>query len=199
MDATKTYGIIILAAGESKRLGKPKQLLQFEKTSLLERIIKTALKTGFQTLVVLGANAETIKNKIEHLSVKTTINENWQTGMSSTIVKGLEKSLELNPNLSGVILLLCDQPFITQETILRLVEIQKELNNQIVASQYENTVGVPTLFMREVFDELFELKEDTGAKPLIKKHFENLALSDAPEAAFDVDTAEDFEKLQQSK
>lgn len=187
--------IIILAAGASKRLGKPKQLLRFEKHTLLERIAKTALKTEFQTLIVLGANAEIIKDSIEHLSVKFVMNENWQTGMSSSVVKGLQESLKQNPDLSGVILLLCDQPFITKETILRLVRIQGKTRKSIVASQYENTVGVPTLFMREVFDQLLKLKGDTGAKPIIKKHIKSLAKSDAPEAAFDVDTADDLEKL----
>lgn len=195
MDATKQFGIIILAAGESKRLGKPKQLLRFKEKTLLERIIKTALETGFQTLVVLGSNAATIGKSIENLSVKTVINKNWQTGMSSSIVKGLEESLKLNPDLTGVILLLCDQPFVTKEAILRLVEIQNQTHKPIIASQYENTIGVPTLFMREIFVELLELEGDTGAKPIIKKHFQNLAKSDAPEAAFDIDTVEDFEKI----
>lgn len=197
MGATsEKFGIVILAAGESKRLGKPKQLLQFEQTSLLERIAKTAVQTEFQTVVVLGSNSETIKNSIENLPVQIVVNENWKTGMSSSIVEGLEKSLELNSELSGVILLLCDQPFITKDTILRLVKIQKKTDKLIVASKYADTIGVPTLFMREIFAELMKLENDTGAKPIIKKHLENLAKSDAPEAAFDIDTLEDFEKLQ---
>ncbi len=196
MDATEKFGIIILAAGESKRLGKPKQLLQFEEISLLERITKTALETDFQTVIVLGANAEIIKKSIEYLPVEIVFNEIWKTGMSSSIVKGLKKSLELNADLSGVILLLCDQPFVNKKTILRLVEVQIKTKKQIVASRYSETIGVPTLFMRGIFDELLELENDTGAKPIIKKHFDNLAFSDAPEAGFDVDTVEDFEKLQ---
>ena len=199
MDATEKFGIIILAAGESKRLGKSKQLLQFEEISLLERVVKTALETKFQTVVVLGANAEKIENSIKDFTVEIIFNENWKTGMSSSIVEGLIKSLELNADLSGVVLLLCDQPFVTKETILQLVEIQKQTKKQIVASHYENTLGVPTLFMREIFDDLLKLVGDTGAKPIIKKHFENLAKSDAPEAGFDVDTIEDFEKLQKRK
>lgn len=196
MSATKQFGIIILAAGESKRLGQPKQLLPFGETFLLERIIKTALETEFQTVVVLGSNAATIGKSIENLPVKTAINKNWQTGMSSSIVKGLEESLKLNPDLTGIILLLCDQPFVTKETILRLVEMQEKTNKPIVASSYAETIGVPTLFMREIFDKLLALEDDTGAKPIIKKHLEYLAKSDAPEAEFDVDTVEDFEKLQ---
>ena len=189
------FSIIILAAGASERFGKPKQLLRFEKTTLLERIAQTALKTGFEIVVVLGANAEIIQVSLENLSVRIAVNENWQTGMSSSIIKGLKKSLETNPDLAGVILLLCDQPFVTEENISKLVETQKETGKPIVASSYENTIGVPTLFMREVFDELLKLKGDTGAKPLIKRRAENLAKVNAPEAAFDVDTAEDFEAL----
>ena len=189
------FSIIILAAGASERLGKPKQLLRFEKTTLLERIAQIALKTEFETVIVLGANAEMIRASLENVSVRIAVNENWRTGMSSSIIKGLKKSLETNPDLAGVILLLCDQPFVTEENISKLVETQKETGKPIVASSYENTIGVPTLFMREVFDELLKLKGDTGAKPLIKRRAENLAKVNAPEAAFDVDTAEDFEAL----
>lgn len=193
------FSIIILAAGASERLGKPKQLLRFEKATLLERIVKTALKTGFKVVVVLGANAEMIRVSLENLFIRIAVNENWRTGMSSSIVKGLKTSLETNPDLAGAILLLCDQPFVTKETILKLVKTQKETGKPIVVSSYENTIGVPTLFMREVFDELMELRGDAGAKPLIKKHAENLAKVSAPEAAFDVDTAEDFAALKKAR
>jgi molybdenum cofactor cytidylyltransferase len=189
-------GIIILAAGASTRLGRPKQLLKFRDKTLIEKIAETALKTNLNTVVVLGANAEKIKTAIENLPVKIAINENWQSGMASSIVTGLEKSLEIEPNLSAVILLLCDQPFITKATILRLVESREETNKTIIASEYKNMLGVPALFSREVFKELLNLEGDVGARFLIKKYeSENLAKISVPEAAFDIDTEEDFERV----
>lgn len=196
---TSEIGIIILAAGASTRLGRPKQLLKFQDKTFIEKIIETALETEIQTVVVLGANSRKIKTAIENLSIEIAINENWQSGMSSSIVKGLRKSSELKPDLSAVILLLCDQPFISKETILRLVKTQKETQKVIVASEYENTVGVPALFTLAVFEELLELKDDVGAKFLIQKYLDKgLAKIFAPEAAFDIDTKEDFDRLLKS-
>lgn len=196
MTETNKIGIIILAAGASRRLGTPKQLLEFENQTLLERIAKTALKTGLETVVVLGANAGKIKKTIENMPVRVVLNQDWQCGMSSSIIKGLKTSLTANPDLSGVILLLCDQPFITEQTLLRLVETQANTGKRIIASRYQESNGVPALFMSEFFGELLELDNETGAKTLIGKHSADRALIDAPEAAFDVDTAEDFENLQ---
>lgn len=189
-------GIIILAAGASTRLGRPKQLLKFQYKTFIENVVETALETALQTVVVLGANAEKIKPEIENLPIEFVTNENWQSGMSSSIIKGLETSLEIEPNLSAVILLLCDQPFITKETILRLIAAQEKTGKAIVASEYEKTLGVPILFTREMFEELLNLEGDVGAKVLVKKYADkNLAKISVPEAAFDIDTEEDFEQL----
>ena len=192
----KQTGIVILAAGASKRLGKPKQSLKFRERTLLQRIAQTALETETKTVVVLGANADKIAHEIADLSVEIVINEDWQSGMSSSIKAGLEKLLEIQPASNGVILLLCDQPFVNKETILRLIETQAETLKPIVACQYENTIGVPALFMREMFDELLILKGETGAKNLMSQNSENLATISAAEAGFDVDTIEDFEALE---
>ena len=189
-------GIIILAAGASKRFGKPKQLLEFEEQTLLERIAENAIQTGLETVVVLGANAEKIGKSIENLSVETVINEDWQSGMSSSLVEGLRKMLEIKNDLQAVIILLCDQPLIGKNTILKLIETQKSTNQMIVASRYAETIGVPALFMQEVFDELLNLNKEIGAKSIIEKYAEtDLATISVPEAEFDIDTEKDFERL----
>lgn len=195
MDAiNKKIGIIILAAGESKRLGKPKQLLKFQDKSLLRRITETAIETEQKTVVILGANADKIIGEVKDLSVEIVINEDWQCGVSSSIKSGLEKLL----NFNGVILLLCDQPFINKETISRLIETQAKTQKSIIACKYEKTFGVPALFMREMFDKLLNLKGDSGAKNLMLETGENFATISAPEASFDIDTVEDFEALVRS-
>ena len=193
-------GIIILAAGASTRLGRSKQLLKFQDKTLIQKISETALETGFQTVVVLGANAAKIKSEIENLPIDIVFNQVWQSGMSSSIVAGLEKSLEINPHLSSAIILLCDQPFVTKEMILRLIEKQMRTEKAIVASEYKNTIGVPALFIKSKFAELLDLKGDVGARVLIKKYGdEDLATISAPEAAFDIDTKEDYRKFLLSK
>lgn len=197
MDETNKIGIIILAAGESKRLGRPKQLLDFHGKTLIEKITETALETELKTVVVLGANAEKIKPVIENLSVEIVINENWQSGMSSSIIKGLKKSLEIQNDLQSVILLLGDQPLITKEIIWEIIKTQKVTNKAIIASKYAETIGVPALFTKAIFDKLLNLNEEIGAKLIIKKHSGiDVATISVPEAEFDIDTEDDFIVLQ---
>ncbi len=194
---TENIGIIILAAGQSKRLGRPKQLLKFQHKTLIERIAETALETEFQTVVVLGANAEKMLPKIKNLPIKIVQNKNWQSGMSSSIVAGLERLLEMKNSLSAVVVLLCDQPFITKDTILKLVKTQRSTGKSIIASQYENTSGVPALFTKNVFDELLSLNAEIGAKSIIKKYSKkDLAGVTFPEARFDIDTEEDLKRVE---
>lgn len=189
-------GIIILAAGGSTRLGRPKQLLEFKGQTLIEKVCETALETGFQTVVVLGAFAAKIKPLIEDLSVETVLNKDWQTGMSSSLQTGLQKLLEKNPDLSAAIFLLCDQPFVTTKTILKLVEKQKTSGKAIVASAYADQLGVPALFTKDLFAELLGLQGDVGARFLIKKYGNDyVAKISAPEAEFDIDTERDIEQL----
>ncbi len=192
-----TIGIIILAAGASTRLGRPKQLLEFKGRTLLERITENALATDLETVVVLGANAEKIKTSIENFPVKTVENKNWQDGMSSSIVTGLKYLLEIRENLSAVIILLCDQPFIDKEIILKLIKTQETTNKKIIAGKYVETVGVPALFTKDVFDELLKLDRKKGAKLIIKNYAaqNEIATVSLPEAEFDIDTEEDFERL----
>ncbi|MGI8554933.1 MAG: nucleotidyltransferase family protein [Pyrinomonadaceae bacterium] len=194
-------GIIILAAGASTRLGKPKQLLDFQGKSLIRRAAENALAAECEiTAVVLGANFHEIKKKIEDLPVEILVNKNQQSGMGSSVKAGLEKLLEIEPNLSSVILMLCDQPLVNTASILRLVKTQHETRKKIAASEYKKTLGVPAIFSRELFDELLNLQGDTGAKFLIKKYaVSEVAKVSAPEAAVDVDTAEDYKNLENLK
>lgn len=199
MDESK-IGIIILAAGASIRFGKPKQLLKFQEKSLVRRTAENALTFESRTIIVLGANADEIKKEVEDLPLKIVVNKDWQSGLSSSIKSGLKKLLETEPETSIVILLLCDQPLVDKKTISRLIKVQRETQKAIVASEYENTLGVPALFTREIFDELLNLQGDQGARFLIQKYAASKAAKiDAPEAAFDIDTLEDYERILKSK
>ena len=190
-------GIIILAAGASTRMnGKPKQLLEFEGKTLLRRAAETALSSGLRPIVVvLGANSEKLLPEIKDLPVLTAINENWATGMGGSIKTGLSVLLTENTDIEAAILMLCDQPFVTAETLNRLVETFQKTKKPIAACEYADTIGVPAVFAREMFAELSDLQGDAGAKAVIRKHAADVAQSPAPEAAFDVDTQADFQKL----
>lgn len=187
-------GIIILAAGSSSRMGgASKQLLEFQGKTLLRRAAETALRTGFLTVVVLGAKHAHFKKEIEVLPLKIVVNENWEVGISSSIKKGF--SVSADDGLDAAIIMLCDQPLVTPEVLMRLRDAFTETKKPIVASRYENTIGVPALFGREIFAELNDLQADEGAKKIIVKDLNRTVFIDVPEAAFDVDTLWDFEKL----
>lgn len=187
-------GVVILAAGNSSRMrGEAKQLLQFRGKTLLRMAAEKALRTGFSTAVVLGARHETLRKEIEDLPLKIAINEDWKVGISSSIKKGL--SVLAEENVNAAIFMLCDQPFVTTEVLMRLGETFHESKKPIVASRYENAIGVPALFRREVFAELNGLSNDDGAKKIIVKDLNRTVLIDVPEAAIDIDTLMDLEKL----
>jgi molybdenum cofactor cytidylyltransferase len=190
-------GLILLAAGASRRLENfPKQLLEFRGKTLLRRAAENALasKCG-KTCVVLGANAEKLKREIDDLPIEIVVNENWANGMSSSLKCGLGKLLEVEPNLPAVVVTLCDQPLIDSAIIDRLTEAFSASRNQIIAAEYAETVGVPAIFARSIFDELMNLADDGGAKQIIKKHAASVGKIPVPEAAFDVDTRNDYENL----
>ena len=192
----KDVGVVVLAAGASERLGSPKQLIRFEDKTLIERAANAAVSTGFETIIVLGANAVRISKEINNFANKILINDDWKSGLSSSIGAGLTKLLEVKPNLSAVILMLCDQPFVSRETLLRLVDKQCRMKSSIVACEYANTIGTPALFVREVFEELLDLKGDEGAKSITKRYQSSkLHTISVPEAAIDIDTKEDYKNL----
>ena len=176
--------------------GEPKQLLVFQDKTLLRRAAETAVQSDFETVVVvLGANAERFFGEILDLPLLIAVNKNWQDGMSSSIKTGIAALSE--KNLDAVIIMLCDQPLITTKTLQKLGEIFAQSGKPIVACKYEETIGVPALFSSRLFNELINLKQNEGAKKLIKKYLKNTISVSIPEAAIDIDTIEDYEKLKQ--
>ena len=191
-----SIGIIILAAGASSRMNRPKQLLEFEGKTLLRRAVETALETVFLPVVVtLGANFKLMKPEIEDLPVEIVFNENWQSGLSSSIKAGIEKLLEIAPDIAAAVIALADQPFVTSNHLNLFAEKFVRTNCPVIAAGYSQTYGVPALFSREIFDDLHELSGDKGAKSMIEKHRRSLSTIALPEAAVDIDTPQDLAQL----
>ncbi len=189
-------GLILLAAGESKRLGTPKQLLEFNDKSLIRLVAETALASVCAPVcVVLGANAEKCRAEIEDLPLEIVVNENWQNGMSSSLQTGLKKLLEIAPKISGALVLLGDQPLINAKIINSLAGVFNSTEKLIVASEYAETFGVPAVFSHQLFDELLQLSAAEGAKNVIKKHPAETEKIAIPEAEIDIDTPEDYQAL----
>jgi molybdenum cofactor cytidylyltransferase len=191
----KKIGAIILAAGSSSRLGKPKQLLIFEGESLLEKAINAAQKSDAECFVViLGSNAAKIRSKIDFGSLNFLINKQWSSGMASSMQLGLNYLIQKH-QIEAVVLLLSDQPYTNAEILNSIINMYYETGKGIIASTYQKTYGVPALFDKKYFGEMLALKSTEGAKKIILTHMEDTGLMDFPLGAIDIDTVEDYEKL----
>jgi molybdenum cofactor cytidylyltransferase len=184
----------ILAAGESLRLGSPKQLLLYQGTSLIRYLAKTALDSrAHKVSVVIGAHAQKIRDEISHLPLSIISNPKWNEGISSSIRAAVET---LGPNAAAILFLLSDQPLVSTPILNALVDSFRRYSDRIAASAYSNTVGVPALFPKGYFHELAGLTGDAGAKTVILRHMDSVSTIPFPEGAVDVDTLSDLKKLQ---
>ncbi len=188
-------GIVVLAAGGSTRMGEPKQLLRYEGMTLLGRAVSVALGSRCRpVVVVLGAGADGARAEVDPRA-RVVVNEAWAEGMGSSIRCGVAALGEA----AAAVVTLCDQPFVTSELIDRLVEAHLDGGALVVASEYdaagERTRGVPALFDRALFPELLALSGAQGAKRVVERHASDLVTVPAPEAAFDVDTPDDYGRI----
>jgi molybdenum cofactor cytidylyltransferase len=189
-------GVIILAAGNSSRLGRPKQLLPYRGQTLLTLTITETLQAGLNSVVVVtGAFHTEVKDSLRGQPVDIIFNPAWEEGMASGIVAGLSNILLLHPDLDAVIIAVCDQPFISSALLLELVRTLDTSGKGIVACAYADSIGTPALFGRSYFERLLTITGSEGAKKLLKLHPEDLATIDFPGGDIDIDTREDAHKL----
>jgi len=188
---------LILAAGNSSRMGEPKQLLPWKNTFLLHHAIHTAIHlTNSKTFVVLGANHELIASKIDSINTEILYNENWKLGLGSSIAFGVQSIMRSNQKFDGVLIMLSDQPLIHSNYLDGLISLFKARNNQIIASVYKTKkLGVPAVFYLYYFKELSCLNQDEGAKKVITDHIDNVITVNANHLITDIDTKEDYETL----
>jgi molybdenum cofactor cytidylyltransferase len=190
-------GIVILAAGMSSRLGTPKQVLTYRGKTLLRHAVETALETGMQpVVVVLGAQAGLLEKELEVVKgMRVVINHGWQEGMASSIRCGVQTVTESKPEPDALIVMVCDQPFVTGSVLEELLETQLKTGMPMVASQYEGIAGVPALFHRTFFNNLLKLAGDRGAGKLLKDHADLVAMVSFPGGKTDIDTIHDYLEL----
>lgn len=189
-------GIIILAAGGSKRLGRPKQLLTYQGKTLLNIVSDAAVGTGLLPIViVLGASAKEIGLAHGNSNIDYVINDNWQQGMSTSIEMGLSTILSIKPSLENVIITVADQVFINTELFENLNTQQQVTGKGMIASAYSQTMGTPVLFNKKYFQHLLALEGDSGAKSLFKQHPSDIGTVAFDKGSIDIDTESDYEDL----
>jgi molybdenum cofactor cytidylyltransferase len=191
----RNIGIIILAAGTSTRMGRPKQLLPFQGITFIRFVIRTALETCCgPVLVVLGANADDVRQDVEKEHTEWVVNSEWSTGMRTSIQTGMKRILNTSPILEAVVMLTCDQPYLNATHLLRLMETHRRTREYVVASRYSGTLGIPALFDRFVFPELLHLTGN-GGKQVIEKYAAGSAGVPFPQGEIDIDTPLDYANL----
>ncbi|MBD2580449.1 nucleotidyltransferase family protein [Oscillatoria sp. FACHB-1406] len=187
-----SIAIIILAAGASTRMGKAKQLLEYNGRSLIQHAVEVATASVCHpVIVVLGAYCDRIKPEIA-ASVKTIENPLWHQGMGTSIRMGIETLSRSYSQTEAAILMLCDQPFVSPHLIEQLIDVYRTTSAPIVASEYTQVIGVPALFDRSFFTQLTALSGDMGARKIIQKYIRQVARVSFPQGIIDIDTPHDY-------
>jgi molybdenum cofactor cytidylyltransferase len=189
-------GAIILAAGESSRLGQPKQLLPFHGKTLVRSVVDAARQAGCSPIVVVtGNDSEKLHRELAHANVVEVRNANWQRGIGSSIRSGVQALKDHAPDIKGTFLLACDQPAVNARLIEGMIAMHLATKKDIVASSYADTVGIPALFDRSLFEDLLSLGDEAGAKSIILQNDERVAQFAFSEGAIDIDTLEEWKRF----
>lgn len=187
--------IIVMAAGASRRMGRPKQTLPFGSSTMLRHAVEAALSSRASTVVVvIGFEAEAMGRELAGLPIQIAVNPDWDAGMGTSIRTGVQ-TIRQHPGIDSLILTVADSPGLTPETYNRIMAAHVASGLPIVASQYSGTLGVPALFAQQFFEALLALTPDQGCKAIMLGNAAKAMRLPCPEAAADIDTPEDYQEL----
>jgi molybdenum cofactor cytidylyltransferase len=185
--------IVILAAGQSKRLGQAKQLLFYKDDTLLNNAIKIANSVSESVVVVLGYDYSAIMATIKAAdSIVILHNHDFVSGMASSI----KLAVNYLKAEEAILFMLCDQPYLNASILNGLLLASDQSNALIIASEYTNQIGVPMLIRRQLFNELRNLSGDIGAKAILKHHPNQITTIPFPFGEIDIDTIDDLKYLE---
>ena len=188
---------MILAAGGSRRLGQPKQLLSYQGETLLNRAIRIAFEAGAApVLVVLGAQFETIRPSVQSREIITVHNDRWRQGMGRSVEAGMRALAVCVPDAGGVLLMGCDQPRLTADHLRALMKgFASHGSPAIAASSYAGVNGIPAVFPGETFADLRALCKDKGARSVIERAPFPVVTVEFHGGEVDIDAPEDLAQL----
>jgi molybdenum cofactor cytidylyltransferase len=200
MEKYHDQAIVLLAAGSSSRMGTPKQMLIVNGRTMLQQAVNSAIASLIPNIiVVLGANAEQHDGIIKERAVMTIINKDWEKGMGSSLKAGLKKAISQYPTVQAVMVLVCDQPLLSSVHINKLATEYHKTQPMAIASRYNGINGVPAIFDRSIFSSLMMLKDESGAREVLKKLENNLITIPFEGGEIDLDTPDDYKNFIEGK
>lgn len=194
-EAQPPVAAIVLAAGGSIRMGRLKQLLPVDGQPMVRRVTQTVVAAGLaQVIVVIGAQADRVREVLHDLPVEIVVNEQWPAGMSRSLRAGLQA---VQPEIQAALIVLADQPTLTPPLLQKLVARYQATRAAIVTPFYQGRQGNPVLFDRSLFAELVAVEGDQGGRSLLARYqaqIERVEVDD-PAVILDIDTRDEYEQL----
>jgi molybdenum cofactor cytidylyltransferase len=191
---TRVAGVV-LAAGMSRRLGRPKQLLRLGDRTVIEHVVSASLSANMdEVIVVLGARAGEVRSALAGYPVRIVINERFAEGQGTSLAAGIRA---LGADVDAAVFLLGDQPGVSAHDIERVVDMRRSTGASIIMTAYGDERGHPVLFGREHFPALMALEGDQGGRDVIRRHTEDVltVAGDRDTVPADIDTEADWRAM----
>jgi molybdenum cofactor cytidylyltransferase len=183
---------VVLSAGESSRMGRPKALLPIDGRTFIEKIVGALKKSSVgKVIVILGHNADEMKRRIEHLPVEILVNPDYKLGQLSSLQVAIRR-VEADADCDGMLVHLVDHPYIDVKLVDNMIERFHASGKLIIVPRYGGKRGHPVIFSHELFGELLAAPLDQGAKAVVNAHRDDTLEIDTQDSGVtvDIDTPE---------
>ena len=187
---------VILSAGESSRMGRPKALLRIDGQTFIERIVGALKQTSIaRVIVILGHDAEEMKQRVGHLPIEILVNPDYKLGQLSSLQVAV-RHLEKTADCDGMLVHLVDHPYIDSGLVGTMIERFYQSGKLLVVPRHDGKRGHPVIFSRKLFGELLAAPMDQGAKAVVNAHREDTLEIDTKDEGItvDIDTPELYKK-----